>query len=214
MRWWNRDKSAPISGLFQGLAMAGLISMQSTALASGILEDLAAFQQSPQASTNELTEMPELTDLHALAQQSNQKELPIILMFSAQWCEYCEVLKEHALNPMMKSGLYEDKLGLFRHVGIDEPEPLLLLNGKRMKKSKWAYQLNADLTPTILFIDGQGKEVAQRLVGVSELTLFSALVHARLNDAYKNMGLKKVIPATPELLEKQVLKQAPQQPKK
>lgn len=203
MRLQNQNQTIQPSKHLFGLGLAFFLSFQPIVFASDILDDLSVLQNT--ASNEQVTtdKLIELTDLQKLAEQSEKKGLPIVLMFSAQWCEYCDVLKEHALNPMMKSGLYEGKLGLFRHVGIDEAEPLVLLNGERLKKSKWAYQLNADLTPTILFIDSRGQEVAERLVGISELTLFSALVHARLNEAYKNMGIDKVIPATPEQLEKQ-----------
>lgn len=210
MGFWNQGlfTKGRLLKLVFGLCLT--TGVNGLAIANDALDDLSFFQNQKIDNTTaqvDSSKLAELNDLQATSTVAGEKQLPIMLLFSAQWCEYCEVLKEHALNPMMKSGLYEGKLGLFRHVGIDEAEPLTLISGERMKKSKWAYQLNADLTPTILIIDSRGKEVAERIVGISEITLFSALLHARLNDAYKNMGLKKVIPATPELLEKQVLQQ-------
>ncbi|QKI88180.1 thioredoxin family protein [Thiomicrorhabdus xiamenensis] len=147
--------------------------------------------------------LPELQNLQTLGQQAQTRQLPILLLFSAEWCEYCQVLKEKVLNPMIFNGMYQGKVVYLRHVGLDEKDPIPDWNGKPMIKSKWAYQLNADLTPTIAFFDGNGKEVAERIVGISEITLFASLIHSRINEAYKNMGLNKRIPATPELLEKQ-----------
>ena len=145
----------------------------------------------------------ELNDLPQLAKQSKQNQLPILLLFSAQWCEYCQLLKEEVLEPMMLNGLYENKWLYIRHVGIDQSKPMIDLNGNDIKKAKWAYQLNADLTPTVIFIDHQGNEVADRITGISEITLYASLIHARLNQAYQKMGLDKRIPPTPELLDKQ-----------
>lgn len=196
-----------IGFLHPSLWLGWLLTITSAQVfATEALQDLTVFQQptTEQARINHpIDQLQELTNLQSLSRQATQKQLPIMLLFSAQWCEYCQVLKSHVLNPMMKSGLYEGKWGLFRHVGIDEPEPLTLISGRTINKAKWAYQLNADLTPTVLFLDGNGNEVAERLVGISEITLFSALVHARLNDAYQAMGISRVMPATPELLEKQ-----------
>ena len=143
----------------------------------------------------------EAQDLQALGALSQQKQLPIMLMFGAQWCEYCELLIEEVLEPMAMSDLYDGKVMFMRHVGVDESKPIPDWHGKMIQKSKWAYQLNADLTPTILFFNGQGKEVAPRIIGISEITLYTELIHQNLNIAYKNMGLKKQIPATPEKLE-------------
>ena len=149
----------------------------------------------------------ELQNLQSLGQESEQLQLPIMLMFGAEWCEYCEQLNEYVFNPMMMSGLYEGKVVLMRHVGIDIDTPIPDWQGQPLQKAKWAYQLDADLTPTVLFLDGKGKEVAPRIVGIPEITMFTGVIHRNLNIAYRNMGLDKQIPATAELLEQQSIKQ-------
>ncbi len=146
------------------------------------------------------SQFKEVNNLQALGALSTQKQLPILLMFGAESCEYCKLLVSDVLEPMALSGLYDGKVVIMRHVGIDEPEPIPDWNGKPIQKSKWAYQINADLTPTVLFVDATGKEIAPRIIGISEITLYTGLIHQRLNTAYQNMGLTKKIPATPELL--------------
>lgn len=143
----------------------------------------------------------ELDNLQTLAAESQQKSLPIMLMFGAEWCEYCEVLNEHVFEPMVLGGIYEGKVVIMRHVGVDEDAPIPDWQGNLIKKSKWAYQINADLTPTVVFFDGNGREVAPRIVGIPEITLFTGLIHQNLNIAYQNMGLSLRIPPTAELLE-------------
>lgn len=175
-------------------------------LAQGVAFNVAAVEYAedePYYSDYAGKTLPELMDLQQLAAQANNKQLPALLLFSAEWCEYCQVLKEQVLNPMMQNEMYEGKWVLLRHVGIDEDEPLTQLDGSKINKADWAYQLNADLTPTVLFIDSRGQEVAERIVGISEVSLFAALVHSRLNDAYQNMGLERRIPPTPEQLAEQ-----------
>ncbi|WP_319380490.1 thioredoxin fold domain-containing protein [Thiomicrorhabdus sp.] len=155
------------------------------------------------ASARPFTGIEELENLQALAVQSQQQQLPIMLMFGAEWCEYCEQLRQEVLDPMVAGGLYEGKVVLMRHVGVDERAPLLEWSGHSVKKADWAYQLDADLTPTILFFNSRGQEVAPRIVGIAEITLFTNVIHRSLNIAYRNMGLDKQIPPTAELLEKQ-----------
>jgi thiol-disulfide isomerase/thioredoxin len=156
---------------------------------------------SPISSANSNTTFKELKNLQALAEKSKQLNLPIMLMFGAEWCEYCELLNEQVLTPIAISGLYEEKVVLMRHVGVDEAKPIADWYGKPLIKEKWAYELDADLTPTVVFFDGFAREVAPRIVGISEISLYASLIHQNLNIAYKNMGLTKQIPATPELLE-------------
>lgn len=159
-----------------------------------------------QADANSDSSFKELTNLQKLAEQSQQLKLPIMLMFGAEWCEFCELLQESVFDPMMLGGLYEEKVVLMRHVGVDEAEPIPSWDGTLINKAKWAYELDADLTPTVLFFDANGHEVAPRIIGISEITLYAGLIHQRLNIAYKNMGLTKRIPVTPELLEKESVK--------
>ncbi len=159
-----------------------------------------------QADANSDSSFKELTNLQKLAEQSQQLKLPIMLMFGAEWCEFCELLQESVFDPMMLGGLYEEKVVLMRHVGVDEAEPIPSWDGTLINKAKWAYELDADLTPTVLFFDANGHEVAPRIIGISEITLYAGLIHQRLNTAYKNMGLTKRIPVTPELLEKESVK--------
>jgi len=165
---------------------------------------------SPLSFAQTHTTFKELANLQTLAEQSKQQELPIMLMFGAEWCEYCELLNEYVFTPMMLGGLYEEKVVLMRHVGVDESQPIPDWYGNLIQKEQWAYKLDADLTPTVLFLDGFGREVAPRIIGISEITLYAGVIHQNLNIAYKNMGLSKRIPVTPELLEKQSNNQSQQ----
>jgi len=156
-----------------------------------------------QANANPDSNFKELTNLQQLAKKSEQLKLPIMLMFGAEWCDFCEVLQESVIDPMILGGLYEGKVVLMRHVGVDEPDPIPSWDGTLIDKAKWAYALDADLTPTVLFFDANGREVGPRIIGISAITLYTGLIHQSLNIAYKNMGLTKRIPVTPELLEKE-----------
>lgn len=155
----------------------------------------------------ELGAFQELQNLQTLGAQSRQSGLPIVLMFGAEWCEFCQVLTAAVFSPMAMSGDYEGKVAYLRHVGVDEPERIRGFEGEWLKKSQWAYQLDADLTPTTLFLDGHGREVAQRIVGISTLEMYAGLIHDRLNQAYKAMGNPLRIPVTPEKYQQQLRRQ-------
>lgn len=162
----------------------------------------ASFAQSAHAKHR----LIELNDLQALGQEAQKNQLPIMLLFSAKWCDYCLVLKDQVLEPMLLSGMYEGQWMYMRQVNLDDGTPLKTIDGRTLSKGKWAFQMKADLTPTILFLDGNGKQVAEPIIGISEVTLYTGLIHSRLNQAYQTMGLKRQIPATPELLENAIAK--------
>lgn len=178
-------------------AFYNLIQQTQRALIVALLSALAlGLPQSSQAGSNE--HFKELNDLQALAERSQQSRLPIMLMFGAEWCEYCQELTEQVFAPMAMSGIYDDRVVHMRHVGVDEHAPIPGVDGELIKKEEWAYRLNADLTPTVLFLNGNGQEVAPRIVGVSNTHLYAGLIHQKLNIAYRNMGNPFRLPATPE----------------
>jgi thiol-disulfide isomerase/thioredoxin len=176
-----------------------------------LLWSLSAWAQSDRPAGSHGT-FQELQDCQTLGQESRAKKLPIVLMFGAQWCEFCQTLSEQVFAPMALSGMYDGKAMLLRHVGIDEPGFIPGFDGKPLNKAKWAYTLGADLTPTTLFLDGEGHEIAPRIVGISNIELYTGLIHRNLNIAYEKLGNPMRLPATPELYEKQLKAQSASQP--
>lgn len=172
--------------------------------AAGVLLSFTQASYAQKHVSSESASFQELQDLQLLAERAKQTGLPILLMFGAEWCEFCEQLVEEVFNPMTMRGYYDGRVVLMRHVGVDEQQPIRGLQGKLIKKSEWAYELNADLTPTVIFLDGDGREVAPRIVGISNIHMYAGVIHRNLNIAYRNMGLTFRIPATPEQYEQQL----------
>ncbi|MDX1796410.1 MAG: thioredoxin family protein, partial [Hydrogenovibrio sp.] len=110
-------------------------------------------------------QIKELTNLQTLSQQAKAHNLPIMLAFGAKWCEFCQMLREDVLNPMALSGNYEGKYMFMRYVSLDDRQRIPGMDGQPILKDDWATGYGVDLTPTVLFIDGNGKEVAPRIVG-------------------------------------------------
>lgn len=175
---------------------------------TGMLLSFTLASYAQKADAGKTASFQELQNLQQLAEEAKQTGLPIMLMFGAEWCEFCEQLVEEVFNPMSMRGNYDGKVVLMRHVGVDEQQTIPGLGGEPIKKSEWAYALNADLTPTVIFLDGDGREVAPRIVGISNIHMYAGVIHRNLNIAYRNMGLTLRIPATPELYEIQLQKKS------
>lgn len=144
------------------------------------------------------TTLPEVTNLHELAEKAQRKNLPIVLAFGAEWCEFCEVLREKVLNPMALGGRYEGQYAYIRYVSIDEDDPIPDWEGQPILKRTLAEKMNADLTPTVLFLNRYGQEIAPRIVGIATLELYAALIHKSLNLSYRTLGNPLRIPAMPD----------------
>ncbi len=169
-------------------------------LLSFILSLLLGFSSLAVAQSGKPEKLPELMNLQSLAIQSKQSNLPIMLMFGADWCPFCHTLVDEVLNPMMLGGKYEGIYMYMRRVGTDLNKAIPGIDGQPLQKRLWAEELRADLVPTVLFIDGHGKEVAPRIIGITNIEFYPALIHRSLNIAYKNMGNSLTIPIVPNLM--------------
>lgn len=108
----------------------------------------------------------EINDLQIEARLSEKKSVPILLMVAADHCPYCGIVEEDFLKPMIISGDYEEKV-LIRKLDLDTQGSVVDFAGETIDSSELASRYDIDVTPTVLFLDGNGRQLAKRMVGLS-----------------------------------------------
>lgn len=127
-----------------------------------------------------------VTDLESLGEQAQDQELPILIMFSQEECPYCTIMEENYLRPMLLSGQYKDKV-IIRKVKIDDYKTLTDFNGKRIEPEDLPSRYRAWVTPTLIFINGQGKEIAPKLVGIGTEGFFAGDIDTAIEAALTHL---------------------------
>lgn len=115
--------------------------------------------------------VPFATDLQQLRSQALSQELPILLTFTSVICSYCELLEQDFLQPMLLSGEYRDKV-MIRKLELGPGASVTDFNGRKIMASELSSRYRVFVTPTLLFIDGNGKELAERMVGINTPELY------------------------------------------
>lgn len=105
-------------------------------------------------------------DLAADAQLARTQQLPILLLFTTEYCDYCEMLEEDFLRPMLISGHYQDKV-MIRKVVARTDQSMIDFDGARVDTEKLARRYKVRVYPTLLFLDNTGRELAERMVGIN-----------------------------------------------
>lgn len=113
---------------------------------------------------------------------AQERRLPILLSFSAIDCPFCRQLEQDFLGPMLISGEYTDKV-IIRRLILDDGSQVTDFDGRRQPVSRVAGRYKAWLTPTIVFIDGTGRERAERIVGINTPELFGGYLDACIDTA-------------------------------
>jgi len=105
------------------------------------------------------------SDLHADSQQARQRHVPILLMFAQQGCSWCHFVEEDQLKPMLRNADYRAQV-IIRQVMTDDLGNITDFDGSQTDANALAIRYNASLTPTVVFVDANGKQLAHNIVGV------------------------------------------------
>jgi thioredoxin-related protein len=126
------------------------------------------------------------TDFSELAQVARNEGKIIMLEVSASYCGYCELLEEEFIKPMLRNDYYSE-IVLIRKIDLDSYQTITDFSGNKTAADVFARNLDVKLTPTILFFDGNGNEVSQRILGINSLDLYGGYIEDGLNN-----GLLKI----------------------
>ncbi|MCU7845185.1 MAG: thioredoxin fold domain-containing protein [Candidatus Thiodiazotropha sp. (ex Monitilora ramsayi)] len=124
-------------------------------------------------------------DLRQTAEKAKKKQAPILLMVSQHHCEFCELMKQEVLHPMQLSGDYEDQV-VMREVMIDPGEMVTNFEGKREPASDFADRYGVFVTPTLLFLDTDGREAAERILGINTIDFLLFYIEDAIETATPN----------------------------
>ncbi len=123
----------------------------------------------PQASEESLLQAA--TDLSADGTIAERQSRLMVILVSQEHCEFCEQIKEEVLNPMIRSGEHKKDI-LIRELFIDFDITLKDFSGKQRSGTDIAQDYGISFTPTMLFLDPQGKLLVEPMVGLNTPDLY------------------------------------------
>lgn len=122
--------------------------------------------------------IPKLDNLQEVAKSAGLLGVPILVEFSTPWCRYCEALERQILEPLMQDEKYRDTILLVK-LEVDTFSTITGFDGKPYRSDQISRMYDVDLYPTLVFFDANGREISQRIVGITVLEF----VAGELNNA-------------------------------
>ena len=127
--------------------------------------------------------LPAPASLAEAAQQARRSGEPLVVMTTLEGCPYCDIVRNHHLLPMVKAGTV-----FAVQVDVrDNRRNIRGFDGELTSPSDLSSAWKARFTPTVLFFDTQGREVAERLVGVAVPDFYGDYLAGRLAEARKRV---------------------------
>ncbi|MCW8827801.1 MAG: thioredoxin fold domain-containing protein [Gammaproteobacteria bacterium] len=124
----------------------------------------------------------EIDDLESVGKLAADKRLPIMLMLSAEHCGYCSRVEEEYLKPMLRSGDYGDR-ALIRKMKIDNYNKMRDFDGSAITPAEFADRYDVFVTPTVVFLDGNGVEIGEKRVGLMTPDYYGGYLDISIDEA-------------------------------
>lgn len=138
------------------------------------------------SSTLHAAELDKADNLQALGEKARKLDVPILLMVSQEYCSFCKTLKEEILKPMEISGDYTHRV-VVAELLMDREAPIIGWQGESIDASVVAARYSAWVTPTLLFLDAEGKALHKPMVGVNTVEMYGYYLDEALDKSLKNL---------------------------
>lgn len=127
-------------------------------------------------------DIPVADNLAAIGQLSRQQKTPVVVFISRDACPYCRTLRNKILQPLFTANKFEQR-AILVEVSLDRVEAMTGFENSPITAKAFAEHYRAEITPTLLFLDSQGREVSKRLVGISNLEFYGHYLQTSIDKA-------------------------------
>jgi len=127
-------------------------------------------------------EIPAVSNLSETGLVSQQQGIPVIVFVSRDACPYCRTLRDNILGPMLAADKFENR-AILVEVSLDRVDPFTGFDNRQMTAREFGQFYRAEITPTLLFLDAEGREIGKRIIGISNLEFYAHYMQKSIDEA-------------------------------
>ena len=125
--------------------------------------------------------LPAARDLAADAQLLRARQIPLMILYSRPDCSWCERARREFLVPLVADPAAAERV-LVRQVDLDSAAPLTDFAGRITTHGAFAKARQVMHTPTLMFYDQDGSQVASPIQGFLLADYYGAIVERRIDE--------------------------------
>ncbi len=126
------------------------------------------------------------TNLQRDGQLATERNVPLLLMVSAEHCPYCLVMESDYLVPLLRNRSY-DELVLIRKIHLDSFDDIVDFSGEVVAPTDVSQRYGVWVTPTLLFLNGKGEEMHKKMIGLGVRDFVSDYIDESISTATDTM---------------------------
>ena len=127
-------------------------------------------------------EIPPVKSLSETGRISQQQGIPVIVFVSRDACPYCRTLRDTILVPMLTADKFEHR-AILVEVSLDRVDPFTGFENRQVTARAFGQFYRAEITPTLLFLDSEGREIGKRIIGISNLEFYGHYLQKSIDEA-------------------------------
>lgn len=163
--------------------------MKQIQLGFAIFAAILACLWMPATLAVERGKLPMAHDLRKEAALAREKQIPILILFSAPGCGYCMRLREQVLIPTTFNAEYDDKV-IMLEVESGNAEPLIDFDGHTITHADFVAKHRVGFSPTVKFFDAKGREVAEPIIGLVTVDYYGGFMDQGIDKATAKIRAK------------------------
>ena len=136
----------------------------------------------PQSSIAVEGEIPSADNFAETGRLLRQQGIPAVVFVSRDACPYCRTLRNKVLKPMFAADKFEQR-AILLELSLDRSTPMTDFENRQVTAKEFGESYGAEITPTLLFLDAEGREIGKRIIGISNLDLYGHYLQKSIDDA-------------------------------
>ena len=134
--------------------------------------------------------IPVAVDLQQDANASRAGQVPILLIYTAEYCHYCDEVKQSVFNLIFADPAYQDRI-LLREVRTDTNLHLVGFSGTATSHRSFSKNRGIRIVPTLEFLDSTGAPISPPLVGAGIPDYYGAYVDNGIEQSLRNLRARQ-----------------------
>ncbi len=128
-------------------------------------------------------------DLSSIASSQTDKPKIVLPYIAALECPHCKRLEKDIILPMLSNAKYRNLVEIYK-VNLDSTRKLVNFKAESLSSNRFAAQLQAKVTPSLLFMSPTGEELTTRLIGYQGDEFYWYQLDEKIKLAYKGLNAK------------------------
>jgi len=135
--------------------------------------------------------LPLAVDLQKTGATAEKFNIPVVIFYTATWCNYCKKLEENILYPLIETTDIES-YAEFRQVILDRPHwEMKDFSGKDIEMKTLGPSQKVMVAPTTLIYNSKGEQIAEPIIGLTLEEFYPGNLEKAINQGLKALGNEK-----------------------